>query len=90
MGTIAKHQASKPYRSVNVGEGGRPALHVALVGCGAARARRGEISHFTGIDDPYEAPANAELVVDTAGVSVEQAGQQVLHELRRRYGRSWS
>ena len=30
------------------------------------RARRGEISNFTGISDPYEAPARAELVIGRA------------------------
>ena len=55
-----------------------------------ARARRGEIRNFTGIDDPYEPPARPEVVVDTAGRSVEQAGQQVLDELGRRYGKAWS
>src|SRR5918992_1216752 len=36
------------------------------------KARAGEIKGFTGIDDPYEAPENAELVVDTANQSPEQ------------------
>jgi len=30
-----------------------------------AKARKGEIKGFTGIDDPYEAPENADLVIDT-------------------------
>jgi adenylylsulfate kinase len=55
-----------------------------------ARARRGEINNFTGIDDPYEPPARPEVVVDTVGLTVEQAGRHVFDELRRRYGRSWN
>ena len=43
-----------------------------------ARARRGEIPNFTGIDDPYEAPLNAELVIDTTTTSVAAATAQVL------------
>ncbi len=43
-----------------------------------AKARRGEIANFTGIDDPYEQPSAPELTVDTSGLSVEQAGRQVL------------
>ncbi len=43
-----------------------------------AKARRGEIVNFTGIDDPYEAPAKAELVIDTTKTSVEDATQEVL------------
>ena len=30
-----------------------------------AKARKGEIKGFTGIDDPYEYPEKADLVVDT-------------------------
>lgn len=30
-----------------------------------AKARRGEITGFTGIDDPYEPPNNPELTLDT-------------------------
>ena len=43
-----------------------------------AKARRGEIKGFTGIDDPYEAPADAELVIDTSQVSLEDGVDQVL------------
>ena len=35
-----------------------------------ARARRGEIKGFTGVDDPYEAPNNADLTVDCSKQSV--------------------
>lgn len=38
-----------------------------------AKARAGEISGFTGIDDPYEAPVTPELVIDTTGTSVDEA-----------------
>jgi sulfate adenylyltransferase len=43
-----------------------------------AKARRGEITGFTGIDDPYEAPTDAELVIDTSQVSLDDAVAQVL------------
>ena len=43
-----------------------------------ARARRGEIRNFTGIDDPYEVPDHPELTLDTQVLSVEQAVNQVL------------
>lgn len=36
-----------------------------------ARARRGELSGMTGIDDPYERPTAAELVLDTARVDLD-------------------
>jgi adenylylsulfate kinase len=38
-----------------------------------ARARRGEISQFTGIDDPYEPPEHPEVTIDTRRVSVDEA-----------------
>ena len=43
-----------------------------------ARARRGEISHFTGLDDPYEPPAAPELALDTSGMTVDEAVERVL------------
>ena len=55
-----------------------------------ARARRGEIRNFTGIDDPYEPPSHPDLTLDTDGVTVEQAGRQVIDVLRQRLGRSWT
>ena len=38
-----------------------------------ARARRGELQGVTGVDDPYEVPIQAELVVDTARVDLGTA-----------------
>jgi bifunctional enzyme CysN/CysC len=46
-----------------------------------AKARRGEIRNFTGLDDPYEPPANAEVVIDTTNLSVEDAARLVLERL---------
>ena len=43
-----------------------------------AKARRGEITGFTGIDDPYEAPADADLMIDTSQVSLDDAVARVL------------
>lgn len=45
------------------------------------KARAGEIKGFTGIDDPYEEPENAELVLNTAELSVEQSVEKVLDYL---------
>jgi adenylylsulfate kinase len=49
-----------------------------------AKARRGELRNFTGIDDPYEPPEHPELTVETSRVSVEEAGSAVLHYLETR------
>lgn len=42
-----------------------------------AKARRGEVAEFTGISSPYEAPADAELVVDTTGRAVDDVVDEV-------------
>jgi bifunctional enzyme CysN/CysC len=44
-----------------------------------ARARAGELSHLTGVDDPYEEPLSPEVVVD--GLSVDDAVARVLASL---------
>ncbi len=45
------------------------------------KARKGEITQFTGIDDPYEEPENPEIKVNTTGQSVEESVQYVLRKL---------
>ncbi len=49
-----------------------------------ARARKGEIQNFTGIDSPYEAPLNAELVLDTDALSPDDAAEQVIALIEKR------
>jgi adenylylsulfate kinase len=44
-------------------------------------ARRGELRNFTGIDDPYEEPANPELRIDTREIPVERAVEQILKQV---------
>jgi adenylyl-sulfate kinase len=49
------------------------------------KALQGEIKNFTGVSDPYEAPENAEVVVDTANEDIETSVQRIigtLEELR--------
>ena len=43
-----------------------------------AKARAGVIDHFTGVSDPYEEPADAELVIDTSALSRSDATAAVL------------
>lgn len=47
------------------------------------KARAGEIKGFTGIDDPYEPPLAAELVVDSAARSPESLAAEVVAWLER-------
>jgi bifunctional enzyme CysN/CysC len=49
-----------------------------------ARARRGEIKNFTGIDSPYERPESAEIHIDTTKSSAEEAATEIVSELLRR------
>ena len=48
------------------------------------KARAGEIKGFTGIDDPYEAPPNPELVIDTSKVKPQEAVLTILDLLEKR------
>jgi adenylylsulfate kinase len=43
-----------------------------------ARARRGELRNFTGIDDPYEPPEHPELMLDTRTATIDESVAQVL------------
>lgn len=42
------------------------------------RARKGEITQFTGLDDAYEEPVNPELRIDTTNLSVREAADRVM------------
>ncbi|GAA3126378.1 hypothetical protein GCM10010466_16570 [Planomonospora alba] len=46
-----------------------------------AKARAGLIPEFTGVSSPYEEPDDADLVIDTTGISVESAVAAVLDPL---------
>jgi adenylyl-sulfate kinase len=48
------------------------------------KARTGEIAHFTGISDPYEAPVSPDVVVDTARQTVEESVAAILAALAER------
>jgi adenylylsulfate kinase len=45
------------------------------------KALAGEITNFTGVDDPYEAPTDAEIVLDTDIESVDESVEKVLRYL---------
>lgn len=46
-----------------------------------AKARSGEIKNFTGIDSPYEAPEDPDIVVNTVQTSAEEAADMILVKL---------
>ena len=49
-----------------------------------AKARRGQLKNFTGIDSPYEAPKAAEIHIDTTVMSAEQAADLIVSKLLSR------
>lgn len=51
-----------------------------------AKARRGEIANFTGLDDPYEPPEHPDLAIDTTRTSLEEAVAAVIEAWTSRVG----
>jgi sulfate adenylyltransferase len=49
-----------------------------------SKARRGELKGFTGVDDPYEAPVDPELVLDTVKHTPEQNARRIIAFLEQR------
>jgi bifunctional enzyme CysN/CysC len=47
-----------------------------------AKARRGEIKHFTGISSAYEAPERPEIRIDTTKLTAEGAADAIVEHLR--------
>jgi adenylyl-sulfate kinase len=93
-GVIAIVAAISPYRAVReelrAAIGAFVEVHVdcpmdVLIARDAkglyAKALRGEISHFTGISDPYEVPLEPELVIDSSTESPEESATRVWNKL---------
>lgn len=49
-----------------------------------ARARRGELKGFTGVDDPYEPPQDPELILDTVNCSPEENARRIIRYLKEK------
>ena len=49
-----------------------------------AQARRGEITGFTGVDDPYEQPERAEITLNTLNASPEENALKIIEHLENR------
>jgi len=47
-------------------------------------ARKGVIKEFTGISDPYEAPKNAEVIIDSSGIAPENLVDQIYDKIKER------
>jgi len=48
-----------------------------------AKARAGILKEFTGISDPYEAPTDADVTINTGELSAEEAAQEIILHLER-------
>jgi sulfate adenylyltransferase len=48
-----------------------------------AKARAGIIPSFTGVSDPYEAPSDAEITINTTDLTPEEAAQEILLYLEK-------
>lgn len=49
-----------------------------------ARARRGQITGFTGVDDPYEEPVDPEITLKTVGVTPDQNARKIIENMEAR------
>ncbi|HZW02725.1 MAG TPA: bifunctional sulfate adenylyltransferase/adenylylsulfate kinase [Anaerolineaceae bacterium] len=49
-----------------------------------ARARRGQLTGFTGVDDPYEPPVNPELTLDTVALTAAENARKIVDFLEAR------
>ena len=47
------------------------------------KALAGEMKGFTGVDDPYEAPVNPELIIETETETAEQSAARILGKLEQ-------
>jgi adenylyl-sulfate kinase len=96
-GVIAMVAAISPYRAVREEVRSRIANFVEVyVHCPIEvlasrdvkglykKALAGEIPSFTGVSDPYEPPASAEVTIDSSAESVEESVEKVWNALRGR------
>ena len=47
------------------------------------KAKEGLIKGLTGVDDPYEIPKNADIIIDADGISVSDAVDDIMNHLRK-------
>jgi adenylylsulfate kinase len=49
------------------------------------KALEGKLQNFTGVNDIYEEPQHAEIVIDTDKMSVEEATQEIIKYIKKNY-----
>lgn len=89
VSAISPYRAARDAARASIGDFIEVHLAAPLEACARrdakgyyARARVGAMPGLTGVDDPYEPPANAELVVDTSELDVETCVRRVLETLK--------
>ena len=97
VAAIAPYEAAREDARQLVEKHGRfVVVHVAtpLEGCEArdvkglyAKARAGEIPEFTGVSDPYEPPARAEVTIDTSVTPLEKSVELIRAAMNGHVGR---
>lgn len=50
-----------------------------------AKALKGELQNFSGVDDVYEEPQHAEITIDTDKMSADEAAQQIVKYIKKHY-----
>lgn len=78
---------SKEHRDINVKRIGFVASEITKIRNRKgmyAKARAGLLKGFTGVDDPYEAPINPELRIDTTALTPDEAAKEVLLSISRK------
>ncbi|MCK4969382.1 MAG: adenylyl-sulfate kinase, partial [Thermoplasmata archaeon] len=89
VGLISPFRAFRQYARDEIGEFIEVFVDTSLEECierdpkGLYKmAMDGQIKDLTGLQDPYEAPEDPELVIPTEDVTVEQAADMVMDQLR--------
>ena len=49
------------------------------------KALKGELKNFTGISDVYEEPKNADIVIDTDKINIDEATQRIMKYIKKKY-----
>lgn len=93
-GVAAISAAISPYREVRdevrkmIGDFVEVYVHCPLEVCAErdvkglyAKAMAGQIPGFTGVSDPYEAPLNPEVMVDSSKETPEESAKKIIHKL---------
>ena len=49
------------------------------------KALKGELQNFSGVNDVYEEPQHAEIIIDTDKTSVDEAVKEIVKYIKKKY-----